>query len=853
MGAFDAAGFLISLSSMSASVSLLLSLLALLKGRLLTRYRARTFYQLGLLLIVLLLCPWRPALLLPRITLPAAQIQGAVVSTKDASLPSAQNAQASAKTDDKAAGMVDGISPEATAVKNSDGTEELAGSSPSNGRSAQQRFGIPWAQVLFAVWLSGTLAVLLFQMIRHARFLLLIRRWQSPVAPEVQAVLSERCAYLRITQPRACTAPCVQSPTVVGLLRPMLLLPEIQYDPQQLSLMLTHELIHLKHGHLWGKAFCCLVSAVHWFNPLMPFLMKEMGLLCEMACDETVLTFQEPEHRNTYVDAILSAALLTKKVRTPLCSPFDGGVKQMNRIKQRISLMTPFRPRRAGAGLIVCTLVLALLTGSVLAGEIPASAFSITEYNFLIPESEYMPQSDFDLLMSMQTPGWEELSTEEYAKQITPQLSKLKVIFDQRWLENRFMRHLQYSVAEASNPDGDSYKVPWSTSCWRDDQDGDVAFFCELNWKYPENVKLTNGERNRLLDDVLMNADRAVRTQKVSQIQAVYTFENSGELGVQLNKIAKDLGGKSLSIWFTGILIDTDQQNDSQLSKEQRELISLLTPEGYLDQTVADYQAFLEEYKDHFDQNAQSAIRCTVNKAVNEAYGEMTGNPTCQFINSVDLSLMPAWTIRGSIDYTCQLHWKTVDPSHITVGERHVAISRLMTRLRDAAVDIAWEASDWETFDKALKERLPILAQEESIPALAFTVPEVELEIIPLATEEYVFSTPKHVLLAFAIACRDQDTARMADVCAPVGTDSTNAGVSDAREELLKSIMELKPYHWTFGEARNEPGKDDSVTVDVNFYLDSQNISETPAEESRQARLTQIDGKWYLVPESLKP
>jgi hypothetical protein len=704
---------------------------------------------------------------------------------------------------------------------------------------------------LFAIWLAGTLAVLLFQMIRHARFLVLIRRWQSPVAPEVRAVLSERCAYLRITQPRACTAPCVQSPTVVGLLRPMLLLPEIQYDPQQLNLMLTHELIHLKHGHLWGKALCCLVSAVHWFNPLMPFLMKEMGLLCEMACDETVLTLQEPEHRSTYVDAILSAALLTKKVRTPLCSPFDGGVKQMNRIKQRISLMTPFRPRRAGAGLIVCTLVLALLTGSVLAGEIPASAFSITEYNFLIPESEYMQQSDYDLLMSMQTPGWEELSTEEYAKQITPQLSKLKVIFDQRWLENRFMRHLQYSVAEASNPDGDSYKVPWSTSCWRDDQDGDVAFFCELNWKYPENVKLTNGERNRLLDDVLMNADRAVRTQKVSQIQAVYTFENSGELGVQLNKIAKDLGGKSLSIWFTGILIDTDQQNDSQLSKEQRELISLLTPEGYLDQTVADYQAFLEEYKDHFDQNAQSAIRCTVNKAVNEAYGEMTGNPTCQFINSVDLSLMPAWTIRGSIDYTCQLHWKTVDPNHITVGERHDAISKLITRISEAAAEIAWEASTWESFDRALKERLPVIAQEESTSALTFTVSDVRPEIWPLATEEYVHSEPTHVLKAFMTACYHQDTAQMAAACEPIGTDAKKEEMSAAREALLKSLVEMHSIYWTFGEVKKEPGKDDAVTVDLTLYFEPPKGTETPVEESRQARLTQIDGKWYLVLESL--
>ncbi len=849
MGTFDAAGFLVSLISVSVSVSLLLGGLALLKEQLLTRYRARTLYLLGLLLTVLLLCPWRPALLLPRITLPAAQVQEAVAITEDASLPSTLNTQISVEAYDLSTAA--GVSPETAAVKTSDKTELQAGTYKEAAPSAHQK-SIPWALALFAVWLAGTLIVLLFQTIRHARFLRLIRRWQSPVPKEVQAALAEQCVYLRITPPPAYTVPCVQSPMVVGLLRPMLLLPEIVYDPQQLSMMLTHELIHLKLRHLWGKALCCLISAVHWFNPLMPNLMREMGLLCEMACDEAVLTQKEPEHRRAYVDAILSAALLTRTVRTPICSPFDGGVKHMNRIKQRIALLTPFQPRRAGAGLIVCTLLLALFTGSVLAGEVPASAFSITENDYPIPESDMMSQADYDLLMSMQTPGWEELSTEEYAKQITPQLPQLNAIFDRRWLENRFMRHLQYSVVEATNSHSDSYTVRWNTFILRGDLTGSAFFSCELNWKYCENAKLTNGERNRLLDDALIHVDHAARALNFTEIRGAVARKNAGdELCVQLNEIAKQLGENSLSIWFTSVLISNSLSDDSQIiSKEQREFISLLTPEGYLDQTVADYQAFLGKYKDRFDQTAQEAIEYTVNRAVNEAYGEMTGNPTRLYGGSVDLSLMPAWTMRGSIEYRCQLYWKTVDPDHITVGERHIAIYKLITRISDTAASTMWEATDWESFDKALKERLPMLAQEESTPALTLTVSEVGLELMPLPTEEYVHSEPTHVLRAFAIACRDQDTAKMAAACAPLGTDA--GGGIDVRVELLKSIIEKKPYHWTYGEVKKESGKDDAVTVDVNFYLDSPNGSETHTEESRQVRLKQIDGKWYLVLESLQ-
>ncbi len=416
------------------------------------------------------------------------------------------------------------------------------------------------------------------------------------------------------------------------------------------------------------------------------------------------------------------------------------------------------------------------------------------------------------------------------------------------------MRHLQYSVAEARNSHSDSYTVGWNTFILRGDLDGSASFYCELNWSYLENAKLTNGKRNRLLDDALICADRAVRALDFTQIRGAVERKNAGdELGVRLNETAKELGGNSLSIWFTSVMIGTDLFDDSQLSIEQRKFISLLTPEGYLDQTVAEYQAFLEKNKDDFDQDAQVALDYTVNRAVNEAYGEMTGNSTRLNGASVDLSLMPAWTIRGSINYKYQLYWKTVDLDHITVGQRHNAISKLTTRIRETAADAMWEAPDWESFDKALKERLPILAQEESTPALTFTVSEVEMELYPLGTEEYVHSEPTHVLKAFANACRDQDTARMAAVCAPLGTDASKAGGTDAREELLMSIIEMKPYHWTFGEVKKEPGKDDAVTIDVTFYLGPPNGTETPVEESRQVRLAQIEGKWYLQPESLKP
>lgn len=837
MGVLDAAGFLASLLSVSASVSLLLGGLALLKARLLTRYRARTLHQLGLLLTVLLLLPWRPALLLPRIALPAPQGMETAAFTQDASLALARNAQAG---DSAAQGMALDA-----AAKGPSGDGERQAVSPQGAAPFAQKAGIPWARALLAVWTAGAIAVLLFQGIRHARFLRLNRRWQSPAPRDVRADLEALCARLGIKPPPAWVTPCVQSPTVAGLLRPMLLLPAVAYEPHQRSLMLAHELIHLKHGHLWGKALGCLTRAVHWFNPLMPFLSREMDALCEMACDEAVLALAGPERRAAYVDAILNAALLARSAPTPLCSPLNGGVKQMNQIKQRIALLTPFCPRRTGAGLIAVTLLLALLTGSVLADTAPASAFTIPESDWLTPAEEHMPQADYDLLMSMQTPGWEGLSTQAYADQIAPRLPKLKAILDYHWPENRFMRHLQYSIAEASSPRGAGYKIRWNTQFWWDDLPGSVLLTCELNWKYLGDEKLTCAQRSRLLDEALLCADRGVRALDIPSLQ-----DGGSAFAAQLGEAAKELGGNALSIWFTNVEIDAFALEESQEKKEWRELLAPLTPQGYRGQTAKEYQALLEKHQGL--PSVQEAIESMANKTVYEAYAELHGVSSYLSAVGVDPSLMPAWTTRGGISYTYRLDWNTVEPEHITIGQRHDAIVKLMTRLRDAAAGAVWEATDWEAFGKALKERLPKIAQEESAPALAFTVSEVALKLEPLATEEYAHSSPQSVLKAFMTACFHQDTAQMAALLAPVGTEDKSAGALAAREEKLKYLAGMRPDYWTLGEAREEPGEEDVMVIDLMFYKGISHVASTPGIVTRLARLKQIDGKWYLLLESLQ-
>jgi len=735
---------------------------------------------------------------------------------------------------------------EPTAVK-SDGQAYPSNTSKPSIAQTNHRPHISWGMLLFAVWLTGALSVLAFHMIRHARFLRQISRWQSPVPPHVQMTLDEQSARLRVNSLPAYIVPFVQSPTIVGVLRPLLLLPPIDYSPKQLGLMIAHELVHFSQGHLWGKALVCLASAVHWFSPLMPRILRDINALCEMACDESVLAREESENQDIYVDAILSAAMRTKAIQTQLCSQWNGGMKQM---EQRIERITPFRPRRVGIGLIASTLLLALLTGSVLATEsISTAGFSITESDWLtLPtNNSWMQSSDYDFIMSFETPGWESLATEDYNQQIHPQLTKLITALDQNGRENRFIRQLEYSATEASHTTGDGFQVLRSAFSWR----GGIDYvYCDfgLNWAYIEDARLMVGERNQLLDAACAHVDQALCVLEMPD-----KSENSSLSAVlteQLDRIAKTLGGNLLRIWYTNVSVQTHKSYKSPLSPNQQALLNLVAPDGYREQTVTQSQSLLAEYQDRFRyEDWYNVFGIEAYHIVQENSIELSGSPYYSCMHRVDSSLMPAWPLRGDILFQYTLDWQVNDPDHITVGQRHDAIARLQCRIVDTATAAMWTAPDWAALDKSLKESLPTLGEEESTPEITLTVSGVGLEIMPLATDEYVYSTPRRALAAFMTSWYYIDTDRMEAVCTPIGSEADQDEAHTQRDALLKSYVATPPIMWSISANPELSEEENSATATVVVAL-----YERPFVDAKDivAHLQRIDGKWYLLPESLQ-
>jgi uncharacterized protein (TIGR03435 family) len=103
------------------------------------------------------------------------------------------------------------------------------------------------------------------------------------------------------------SSPGLLEPGVVGLFRPILLLPADiveRLKPCQLEAVLAHELCHVRRRDNLTSAAHMIVEAVFWFHPLVWWIGARLMEERERACDEAVLSLgSEPRD---YAEGILN-------------------------------------------------------------------------------------------------------------------------------------------------------------------------------------------------------------------------------------------------------------------------------------------------------------------------------------------------------------------------------------------------------------------------------------------------------------------------------------------------------------------------------------------------------------------
>ncbi|MBR1456358.1 MAG: right-handed parallel beta-helix repeat-containing protein, partial [Oscillospiraceae bacterium] len=206
------------------------------------------------------------------------------------------------------------------------------------------------------LWAVGMLISACYFVFGYLRFRAGLRRTLRAPLPSDLAVFERLAGRSRLQLWRS---GAVSTPMLVGLVRPVLLLPDRAYSEAMLRGILRHELTHYRRGDIAFKWFAVLVTVIHWFNPITRLFRTELDRACELACDEKLLREMDAGEKQLYGELLLKLAADRVLPRSVVATSF--AVEKRNLKERLVQIMTYKKTGRAGFALMLAAIL--LLTG----------------------------------------------------------------------------------------------------------------------------------------------------------------------------------------------------------------------------------------------------------------------------------------------------------------------------------------------------------------------------------------------------------------------------------------------------------------------------------------------------------
>ena len=259
---------------------------------------------------------------------------------------------------------------------------------------------ISWSDIMFYGWLAGVAFVLTAALIRQRRFDTMLRQRPRGRAPLLRALVASLAHKAGIKKPvTVVLMPAGTTPAIVGLSQPKLLLPEDweqRFDERSLRHVVLHELLHVRQSDLIWNWAAMAVQALHWFNPLVWFVVSRFQSDRELRCDAGALEILAPSERLDYGHTLLR--IQETFFAPPAIAGLAPCVRNHPTLRQRILMIaTPTTRQPWLHALLVLTLSVLVcysFTTARAAEEKEVPAKERTREGSRTPESEKKPAAE---------------------------------------------------------------------------------------------------------------------------------------------------------------------------------------------------------------------------------------------------------------------------------------------------------------------------------------------------------------------------------------------------------------------------------------------------------------------------
>ncbi len=198
---------------------------------------------------------------------------------------------------------------------------------------------------LFLIWSIAAMVLFVRKITVYQSFIQFIKAGNTEVSDIKTLNLLSACEEkLKIkTRAELSCNPMIASPIMVGFFHPRIVLPVCELEDKELSYIFVHELIHYKQRDMFYKWLIQIVVCVHWFNPFVYLLEKEVNKACELSCDEKIISVLGDKTRREYGDILISFLKANNLYKSSLASvTLTEGAEQL---KERLGAIMKFKKK----------------------------------------------------------------------------------------------------------------------------------------------------------------------------------------------------------------------------------------------------------------------------------------------------------------------------------------------------------------------------------------------------------------------------------------------------------------------------------------------------------------------------
>lgn len=177
-------------------------------------------------------------------------------------------------------------------------------------------------QILMLIWIAGAVSGVFLYVGKYIYFMHVIRRCPGYYKYNVDVVIGRiNRNYRKSKEFKVLLVSGIQTPAIIGLLHPKILMPEVDYSEKEIYYILCHEMLHYYRHDLLVKVLCEFLCIIYWWNPAVFLLRKLVARVLELRVD-FLLTFDfSNEEKIDYMECIIKSMKAGKRKNTNLVIP----------------------------------------------------------------------------------------------------------------------------------------------------------------------------------------------------------------------------------------------------------------------------------------------------------------------------------------------------------------------------------------------------------------------------------------------------------------------------------------------------------------------------------------------------